>query len=270
MGYEARTGFLAIVSENQVVKQYILPHQMPRFLNALDNELKQYDSINWETNRDKQFLVRRAMSKILCEFNFPRAQLGKAVELCMNEFIWKTKKISKITGKVMSDSLEASIETMKKQLPDILIPDFVKFMYKLDPHPPISEKYEAGWQKKGVWYSSQKEHVMRWLQRQMTHGGETSYHRDKLNISARTSYNHWNNPGMALWLLASLGEKEEAIIAAGEEASNEENKRRRSGIVRKHFPFERVLELLNRNPQGKKIIIRTVEELEERAKPYRG
>lgn len=177
--------------------------------------------------------------------------------------------ISKITGKVMSDSFQGSIDKMAKQLPDVLIPDFVTYLQKLDPHPAAAQKYEPDWQHTKVWYFSQKQHVSGWMRAQMTHGGETSYHRDNLNISARTSYNHWNNPGMALWLLAALGEKDEAVIAAAEEAFNEPNVRRRSGIVRKHFPFDRVVELMERDPDAERYIIRTVEKLEEKCKRYR-
>ncbi len=175
-------------------------------------------------------------------------------------------RISKVTGKVMSDTLDLSYQRMRKQLPDVLIPDFVRFLSKLDPHPPISAKHEPEWQEHGVWYSSQKEHVMGWMRAQMTHGGETSYHRDNLNISARTSYNHWNNPGMALWLAEALSEDPEKVRAADEEAYNEPNKRRRSGIVRKHFPFDRILELMESDPQAERIIIRTEEQLRIKAK----
>lgn len=178
-------------------------------------------------------------------------------------------KISKITGKIMSDSFGKSFNAMKKQLPDVLIPQFVQFLGKLPEHPAVAEKREAQWQKKWVWYHSQKQHVRGWMKAQMTHGGETFYHRDNLNISARTSYNHWNNPGMALWLLDALGEDPEQVDKAGEEAFNEPNKRRRAGIVRKHFPFDRVLELMSKDPAGERIIIRTVEEVEKWEKFYR-
>ncbi len=178
-------------------------------------------------------------------------------------------KISKTTGKVMSDSLDGSIKKMAKQLPDILIPDFVHYLDKLEEHPAVVEKYEPHWQKTGVWYKSQRQHVTSWLYAQMDHGGDVAYHRDNLNISSRTSYNHWNNPGMALWLLAALGEEDEALIAAAEEAFNEPNKMKRSGIVRKHFPFDRVIELVEKDPKAKKIIIRDLVALEKKTQKYR-
>ncbi len=178
------------------------------------------------------------------------------------------ERISKTTGKVMTDSLNWSIDMMKKHLPDVWIPDFIKYMAKLRDYPPVSAKHEPEWQKKGVWYKSQKEHVRGWLNAQMTHGGEVQYHRDRLNVSLRTSYNHWNNPGMALWLAEALGEDPDAVYAADEEAYNEPNKRKRSGIVRQRFPFDRILELLSRDPAGEKIIIRTEEKLKQRAQSF--
>ena len=118
----------------------------------------------------------------------------------------------------MSDSLNGSFEKMRKQLPDVLIPDFVEYMHKLEAFPPVSAKHEPEWQDKGVWYQSQKQHVMSWMDCQLTHGGETLYHRDNLNISSRTSYNRWNNPGMALWLAEALGAEPDAVDQAQEEA----------------------------------------------------
>lgn len=177
-------------------------------------------------------------------------------------------KISKITGKVMSDSLDQSFARMEKQLPDVLIPDFVVYLKKLEAHPPIIAAHEAKEQKHHVWYTSQKQHVMGWMNAQLTHGGETSYHRDNLNISSRTSYNHWNNPGMALWLAEALGEDPVKVRAAYEETYNEPNKRRRSGIVRKHFPFDRILELMSKSRDAETIIIRSKEQLENRKRLY--
>jgi len=40
------------------------------------------------------------------------------------------ERISKITGKIMSDTFDLSYQKMKKQLPDVLIPDFVKYLSK--------------------------------------------------------------------------------------------------------------------------------------------
>ena len=73
---------------------------------------------------------------------------------------------------------------------------------------------------------------------------------------------------MALWLAEALGEDPEKVRAADEDAYNEPNKMRRSGIVRKHFPFDRIIELMSADPDAQSIIIRTREELERKAKEY--
>lgn len=270
MAIDGKSKFILIVKENTLVERYIKPQYMPRFLETLNRELSRYSKTDWNSEEQVRSIVYQAMPASLCPFGFPRSEIMNVIIPCLKEYSigsgqGKGGKISKITGKVMSDSFQGSLEKMSKQLPDVLIPDFVKYLGKLEDHPAVAEKYEPDWQHRGVWYKSQKEHVRGWMRAQMTHGGETSYHRDNLNISARTSYNHWNNPGMALWLLAALGEDDAAVIAAAEEAYGEQNVRRRSGIVRKHFPFDRVLELLSKDPTGEKIIIRTAEELEKKS-----
>ena len=74
---------------------------------------------------------------------------------------------------------------------------------------------------------------------------------------------------MALWLLAALGEDDQAVIAAAEEAYNEPNMRRRSGIVRKHFPFDRALELMKKKLHDADVyIIQSKEQLEQRRKAF--
>ena len=262
--------FIRIVKENKLVKQHIRSDCMSRFLDALDRELSRYGEKSWDSEEQVRSTVYKAMPPALCSFGFPRKEIMKVIIPCLDEYnrgttLENSEKISKITGKIMSDSFQGSIDRMARQLPDVLIPDFVAYLEKLEAHPAVAEKYEPDWQHRNVWYKSQKQHVMGWMRSQMTHGGETFYHRDNLNISARTSYNHWNNPGMALWLLAALGEDDEAVIAAAEDAYGEQNVRRRSGIVRKHFPFDRVLELLSKDPAGEKIIIRSVEVLEKKS-----
>lgn len=175
-------------------------------------------------------------------------------------------KISKTTGKVMSDSLTPSYEKMKQQLPDIFIHDFVDYIDKLPALPPISAKHQSEWIKQNWIMTDQKRHVQGWLLGQMDHGGEISYHRDHLNISLRTSYNRWNFPDMAIWLLEALGEDPGLIERVDHEAYNEPNKMKRAGLVRKYFPFERVLELLSNDPDGEKIIIRDEKKMKKRAK----
>ena len=176
-------------------------------------------------------------------------------------------KKSKTTGKVMSDTLDVCYQRMRKHLPDVFIPDFVDFISELEPNPPISSKHAMLWQEL-PFNSDQKQHVIGWLAGQTSHGGEIEYHRDNLNISTRTSYNHWNNPGMALWLAEALGEVPETIQAADNAAYNEPSKYRRSGIVRRFIPFDRILELMKSHQKAEKIIIYDETQLDARIKQY--
>lgn len=269
MIYEKEAILLVVVKNNQTISSIVQERYHPKLAQAIDNQLRDLPDEIWEDEERSQKAIQKAITTALYMFSFPRQKIGQVVFQCWNDYKKSLangtqKRISKTTGKEMSDDLNLCYEKMKKQLPDVVIPEFVHYLKKLEAKPPVSAKHEPEWQEHGVWYSSQKEHVMGWMTAQMTHGGETSYHRDNLNISARTSYNHWNNPGMALWLLEALGEDPDAVRAADEEAYNEQNKRKRSGIVRAHFPFDRALELLSKDPSGEKIIIRTIEELDKK------
>ncbi len=270
----AQRGLLSIVSQNQLLTRYIFGKRLGYCITdlSLDLDALNIDRETWKSDEKIREIVCKVMPVVLRKYHFPKTKISTVIDECLEEYAKIPERsisgISKVTGKVMSDSLNGSFEKMKKQLPDVLIPDFVKYMHKLEAFPPISAKHEPEWQSKGVWYNSQKQHVMGWIRSQMTHGGETEYHRDNLNISSRTSYNRWNNPGMALWLAEALGAEPDAVEQAQEEAFNEPDKRRRSGIVRKHFTFDVIIELLSKDPDGEKIIIRTQEELDEKIKKY--
>lgn len=70
---------------------------------------------------------------------------------------------------------------------DIHVRDFARLLGRLEPHSPISDQYELDrLQKKGVWWSSQQEHMVRWFSDQVTRGSG-SFTRAEPNTSARTT-----------------------------------------------------------------------------------
>lgn len=134
---------------------------------------------------------------------------------------------------------------------DIYIPDFVRVLKRLKPHLPISDWYdsEPGLEDSGnhsrntgVWYSSQKEHMVGWFSDQLTLGSG-SYTRQKPNRSARTTYNRLVNSGSLLWIAEALGEDSSVVQAAADAALSEPNQKKRPALIRKYITWSRIAEL---------------------------
>lgn len=126
---------------------------------------------------------------------------------------------------------------------DIHVRDFVRVLRRLQPHLPISDAYE--WdrpQRRGAWWSTQKEHMIRWFS---DHDGRGSgaFTRTEPNTSARTTYNRLQCPAALVWMAEALGEDPAVVRAAADAARGEPSARRRSGLLRRHLPWERIGQL---------------------------
>lgn len=136
---------------------------------------------------------------------------------------------------------------MVVQQKDMSNQEMVRVFRTLEPHLPISDEYERVQpQKKGVWWSSQKEHMIGWFRSQRTKGSG-SYSRNNPNTSARTTYNRLLCPAAFIWIAEALGEEPHVIQAAVDAALNEPNARKRPGLVRKYLPWERIYELASQS-----------------------
>jgi hypothetical protein len=121
--------------------------------------------------------------------------------------------------------------------------DFVRVLRRLEPHLPISDAYERDRpQLKGVWWSSQKEHMVRWFSDQDSRGSG-AFTRIVPNTSARTTYNHLLCPPAFVWMAEALGEDSTVVQAAADVARGEPNARKRPGLLRRHLPWERISQL---------------------------
>lgn len=125
---------------------------------------------------------------------------------------------------------------------DINVVECSKMLLLLDPVPPVTVRLD----KWGSPYTSQKEHMCRWLNDQ-TKVFKGAYGRENSNTSTRTAYNRFMNPGGLLWLAEVLGEKETNLKAAIEAAVKEEKKnvRGRCAAFREVISFGRILYLYN-------------------------
>lgn len=126
---------------------------------------------------------------------------------------------------------------------DIHVRDFVRVLRRLEPHLPISDRYELDRpQRQGAWWTSQQEHMVRWFSDQLTRGSGTFTRREP-NESARTTYNRLLCPAAFVWMAEALGEDPAVVQAAADAARDEPNARKRPGHLRKQLPWSRIVEL---------------------------
>lgn len=126
---------------------------------------------------------------------------------------------------------------------DISVTDFVRVLSQLEPYLPISDEYEhTKGQKSGVWWSTQKEHMVGWFSSQLTLGSG-AYTRERTNSSARTTYNRLLSAGAFVWMAEALGEDPDIVRRAADAARNEPNARKRPALLRRHLPWDRIAEL---------------------------
>lgn len=113
---------------------------------------------------------------------------------------------------------------------------FSKFLQQLEEYPSISDAYEQRYpQKQGVWYSSQREHMVGWFRSQSTLGGGNST-RSTPNRSAKTAYNRLLSPGGLIWIGDTLGADPVLVQSAAEAAVAEPEYRKRCAAIRAILP----------------------------------
>ena len=126
---------------------------------------------------------------------------------------------------------------------DIDVVAFVRILRTCADHLPVSDQYEKDVpQRRGVWWTSQKEHMVRWFGSQTTRGSG-AFTRKEPNGSARTTYNRLLCPAAFVWMAEALGEERSVVQAAADAARAEPDARRRSGVLRRHLPWSRIAEL---------------------------
>jgi len=92
-----------------------------------------------------------------------------------------------------------------------------RWLFKLPATPPITTAFEGAledvstWNRKNVWYSSQKEHWLGWLG---GYEGPGFYNRKDWDRTAEYAYNHIVCPPMVLWLGEASGVPAAKVRAA--------------------------------------------------------
>ncbi|PPG51978.1 hypothetical protein C5C24_05725 [Rathayibacter sp. AY2B3] len=120
---------------------------------------------------------------------------------------------------------------------------FVRILRGCEAHLPISDQYEKDRpQLRRSWWSSQQEHMVRWFGNQDSTGAG-AFTRATPNTSARVTYNRLLCAAAFVWMAEALGEDPAVVQAAADAARAEPDARRRPGLLRRHLPWSRILEL---------------------------
>lgn len=107
-------------------------------------------------------------------------------------------------------------------------------------HYPISDDFnDTHGQVKNVFWNSQKEHLLPWLDAQATRGSG-SFTRKKPNTDAKTMYAHLSCPECQLWLAEAAGVDSELIQKAADVAKKLDRVVSRAAIIRRTIPWSTI------------------------------
>lgn len=107
-------------------------------------------------------------------------------------------------------------------------------------HYPISDEYNAtNGQRNRVYWNSQKEHLLPWLDAQGTNG-TAGFTRRKPNYDARTMYVNLSCPECLIWIAEAAGLQQDVIVSAAEKAKTNDSAVTRSAIIRHDIPWETI------------------------------
>lgn len=122
---------------------------------------------------------------------------------------------------------------------------FAEILRRLEPHLPISDKYERDHLPGTHWWSSQREHLVGWLTEL---DGPGAYDRKSRGLGARHAYNHFQCAPGLLWIAEALGEDPDVVAMAASEAQGSGRPASQCAAIRRTIPWERIAELaaLNR------------------------
>lgn len=125
---------------------------------------------------------------------------------------------------------------------ELSVQQFRSVLTALPAHLPISDDFEQDFpQKQGAWWKSQRQHMLGWLDHQLTRGGG-KFSRKAPNTSARLAYTRLNSAPAIVWIAEAVGVDADLVQAAVEEARAEPNRRRHCGILRRHLPWSLIAE----------------------------
>lgn len=127
--------------------------------------------------------------------------------------------------------------------------EFARILAALPERLPVSAQYDADLpQKAGVWWTSQREHMVAWFGQQHTLG-QGAYSRGTPVTDARVTYNRLNAPGALLWIAEAVGE-ERAVVQVAADAARAVPPRSRPAAIRRVIAWERIRTLACERARG--------------------
>ncbi|MCI1889706.1 MAG: hypothetical protein LKI98_04625 [Bifidobacterium crudilactis] len=115
-----------------------------------------------------------------------------------------------------------------------------RVLTQLGEHYPISDAYEREYLLGPHWWSSQREHVTRWLEE---YGGPGAYKRKTSGLDGRSFWNHFLCAPGLLWVAEALREDPETVQSAADAASVKTNVSSQCAAIRAIIPWKRIAEL---------------------------
>lgn len=121
---------------------------------------------------------------------------------------------------------------------DFDVREFAKILSRLPEHLPISDAFEAADpQKKGLWWTSQRQHMTRWFKAQATRGAG-SFTRKEPNFSARKTYINLKHTEGYIWMAEALGVDKKLVQEAADKALELPRSKRWTFVRNNYLPWE--------------------------------
>lgn len=89
----------------------------------------------------------------------------------------------------------------------------------------------------GVWYTTQKEHWLGWLE---GYSGPGAYGRKNWNRDAKFVYNHVVFPELHLYLIRAIPLESDLVVEAEEAEKNGKSPMEKSGAIRRVVPWQKI------------------------------
>lgn len=128
---------------------------------------------------------------------------------------------------------------------DMNVLEFARKISMLSVDTPLANEFDVNFgQKKGRWWTSQREHITVWCLHYPTVGTKNFEHHP--SDSTRRMYASFSRAETLLWLAEALGEEKSKISEVIEDIKDINNCRKACSQLRKKISFDRILELLEK------------------------
>lgn len=122
---------------------------------------------------------------------------------------------------------------------DMRAPKFAKILQPLASSTPVCTEWEALKPPRNKWWGSQRSHMYKWFSDAEGPGG---YGRRRPQTAGQT-YSRLMCAPAIIWIAEALGEDEEIVRAAANDAYSRKGAAAQCAALRRHIPWTRIFEL---------------------------